>query len=163
MYRSVKSDAIKKFVAKRQGEKAAKATINRELAFLKRCYNLGIENEKILRKPYIAMLEENNVRTGFFEHGDFVALRNALEKACETAKVGNKLLHDFRRTAVRDMIRAGVSEKVAMKISGDRTRSVFDRYNIVNEADLSEAARRRSEYVREQEEKTRKVAALRSA
>ena len=71
------TDLVRKYVSRRQEEGAANATINRELAALKRIYSLGIQAEKIYRKPYIPMLQENNVRKGFFEHGEFVALREA--------------------------------------------------------------------------------------
>jgi hypothetical protein len=52
------------------------------------------------------------------------------------------LLHDFRRSAVRLMIRRGILERVAIRISGDKTRSVFERYKIISQTDFRDAVRK---------------------
>jgi integrase len=238
---------IQAYIESRLEENAASATINRELAALKRMLNLGMNQTppKVDRVPYIPMLKENNIRKGFFEHGEFLALRAVLpeylkgfatfayktgwrvseisglkwsqvdrqqgivtldpgetkndegrsvyldeelkqifqelwearkesgkllpyiflnrkgsyrlkqfnkawKNACKNAKIGKRLFHDLRRTAIRNMVRAGTPERVAMMVSGHKTRSVFERYNIVSDADLKMAAQRQEAYLRSQ-------------
>ena len=244
------SDVVKDYVEKRQKEEASNATINRELAALKRAFTLGIEDEVIQRRPYISALKEDNTRTGFFEHGDYLAMLEALPEylrpvlsfayltgwrkseiislkwrqidteartvrldpgrtkndkgrviavegdlweiirgqwekrkvaevpgqsptllcpdvfhregkpiknfrtawgwACKKTGLVGKLFHDLRRTAIRNMVRAGVPQQVAMMISGHKTAAVFYRYDIVSEDDLRQASIKVSEHIRRQ-------------
>jgi len=73
--------------------------------------------------------------------------RTALRDACRQANVPHRMLHDCRRTAARNLIRAGVPERIAMLLTGHKTRAVFDRYNIVNEQELLTAGERLAAYV----------------
>ncbi len=224
--------------------------VNRELVALTRMFTLPLQGGKLITRPYIPRLKENNVRTGFFEPEQFQSVKNHLpvhmraivafahvtgwrtpseilplewrqvdmkagevrldagttkngegrvfpfttelrrvledqQKVAEPVKkagiitppvfvytVGKKagqritesgfnkawrqarvaagcpgrIPHDFRRTAVRNLVRAGVPERVAMQLTGHKTRAVFERYNIVSAGDLRDAAQRLDTY-----------------
>jgi integrase len=64
------------------------------------------------------------------------------KRACREAGCPSRLVHDLRRRAVKRLVDAGIPEKVAMTVTGHRTRTVFDRYHIVSEVDVRKAVQR---------------------
>jgi len=208
-------------VEKRREAKAAPATINRNLALLRKMMNLARKEGKIQVVPFFPMQKEDNVRQGFVERDKFADILSRVPdglkplllflyytgcrigaaeqitwemvnpdateitipgtvtnnkepivlplpaeltallkkvfrrdgspvfstlnlcrewgKAIKAAGVPDLILHDLRRSGIRNLINAGVPETVAMKISGHRTASVFRRYAIVSTEDIRKA------------------------
>jgi integrase len=241
------TDLVQRYCAKREAEKASGGSINRELAFLKRAFHLGMRRTppKVRSCPVIPMYKESAPRTGFLEDAQYTPLamecskvglwlrallttaysfafrkgellsmrvkqidlgtgtirleagttkngegrvivmtrevatlltaciigkqpddfvftrpdkkrkdgtlvkgkpvngfRKIWDRVCTSAGVPDLLFHDLRRSGVRNLRRLGVQESVAMRISGHKTRAIFERYNIVDGADLADAASR---------------------
>jgi integrase len=104
--------------------------------FIKEIVNRRVKRRR-LDCPFI--FHRNGKRMGEF--------RKTWKKACVAAGLEDRWVYDIRRTAVRNMTRAGVDATVAMRISGHRTRQIFDRYNIVSDADLRAAVQTTSKYI----------------
>lgn len=225
----VTTDRIRSYIASRQEEGAANATISRELAALKRAFNLAVQDGRLSTRPHIPSIEVNNTREGFFEPDELAAIlaelpeavrpvvrfaaltgwrksevlslqwsqvdfhagevrlwtskndeprvfpfralpplqalleeqrehtraieretgaiipyvfhrsgvrmrdiREAWEGARKRAGIEHRIFHDLRRTAVRNLERAGVPRSTAMKLTGHKTESVYRRYAIVD-------------------------------
>lgn len=118
-------------------------------------FQKAVHDAKWPDAPYV-LFDTNGGPIGRFDKSWDTACKKAWEKSDKKIKLWapekeapTKIFHDFRRTAVRNMVRAAVPERVAMLISGHKTRSVFERYNIVNEEDLKRASKKVSDYHRE--------------
>ena len=76
--------------------------------------------------------------------------RTTWRTACQAAGVPTRFLHDCRRIAARNLIRASVPERDAMLLTGHKSRAIFDRYNIINEQELFDAGDQLVEYLAQQ-------------
>ena len=124
------------------------------------CIRLRAENSKngegrvlVLAGELAGIIERRRTQAFgalVFQHNGhaIVDLRKAWGTACRISGVKGKLFHDPRRSAVRNMIRAAVSEHTAMRISGHKTHAMLNRYNIVSETDLRNAVEATQEYLK---------------
>ncbi len=83
------------------------------------------------------------------------------QRARKAAGLPGVVLHDMRRTACRNMVRAGIAQTTVMAILGHRSDSMFRRYSITTSEDKREALRRQREYLKAQPKKSN-VAQFRS-
>ncbi len=90
--------------------------------------------------PFVFFREVADERGGEKKPRRIVAFTKGWKRATIAAACPGRIPHDLRRTAVRNMVRRGVPERVAMQLTGHKTRSVFERYNIVSDGDLKTAA-----------------------
>ena len=231
------------YVRQRRQQEASDAAINRELEHVRAAFKFAVDNEELSKVPKVRMLDEDNVRTGFLEHSEYVTLRQALPaylvplfvvgyhigcrlgellklrwdqvdfeasqiwlerrqtkgkvarvlpiygdmrevlvaafkerneehpecqwifgregekivdfrkswaKACSMAEVKGLHFHDLRRSAVRNMDRAGIPRTTIRRIIGHETDAMFDRYRIVDQKDIREAGEKAEQYLQQQ-------------
>ncbi len=92
--------------------------------------------------PFVFFREVADERGGAKHPKVITSFIKAWRIATRAAGCPGRIPHDLRRTAIRNFVRTGVSQHVAMKLSGHKTPSVFQRYNIISDGDLREAARK---------------------
>lgn len=92
--------------------------------------------------PWVFFREITEGRGGERKPQPIVSFTKAWKSACTAAACPGRIPHDLRRTPIRTLVRAGIPERVAMQMTGHKTPSVFQRYNIVSGGDLKDAARR---------------------
>ena len=247
--REVDTPRLRRYIQERERAGVKPATIQVELAVLRRAFNLAHQDGRIGSVPTFPTIRVDNARQGFFEQGDFEAvvkllppylkdvarfaylsgwrkeeilgllwsevdmagriiklspersknkkgrvlalvgelweiierrqgyrgvpfpdgadfyfcpfvfhregqpirhIRGAWMTACRRAGVEGMLFHDMRRTTVRNLLRAGVSQRTAMEVTGHKTASVFMRYDIVSEDDIRDAQEKMQSYLRAQ-------------
>jgi integrase len=127
-------------------------TLQAEQSKNKQAYTLPLKGEllEVIRRAWASRIPE----CPFVFHDGARAIRDFRKSwmsASKTAGLDGILVHDMRRSCARNLIRAGVAERVAMNVTGHKTRSMFDRYNIVAESDLESAIERVSGYITERE------------
>jgi hypothetical protein len=142
-YKAPSGPGTSKYVFHRNGKRIS----DPRRAWARACYDAGLPCEVIYKKNFKGkpVLHKRGPQKG----------EPVIEKILSTM-----FFHDLRRSGVRNMVRSGVRETVAMAISGHRTRSIFDRYNITSDDDLRQAVKQTLEYVKAQPA-ARKVVAFR--
>lgn len=236
---------VEAYVRRRREDHATNAAINRELEHVRAAFKLAVDSDRLPKAPKIRLLDEDNVRTGFLEHHQYQALKQALplylvplfvvayhvgcrlgellqirweqvdfpasqiwldgkqtkarvarvlpiygemrdvllaafterndrfpecahvfnnngsaivdfrkawRKSTELAGVAWLRFHDLRRSAVRNMDRAGIPRTTIRRIIGHETDAMFDRYRIVDQRDIQEAGVKAEKYLQEQQQ-----------
>ena len=117
----ITTDRVRGYVSLRQSEKASNASINRELAALKRMFSLAVQAGKLSSKSYIPALEENNARQGFLDHASFLTLRthlpNYLQDPVTFLYLSGWRVNEMKALEWRDVVAAGMVVRLRPEIS----------------------------------------------